>query len=102
MSSILSNVKGFGFLECWFVTFVIFFSVCRLGPLWSMSGSLDFPGFLLLPSDSVDSVLLVPVLFVFGSLISSFPGSGNSGVFFVGGSVSLFVFVSVCRSVSDI
>ena len=37
---------------------------------------------------------------MFGSLISSFLGSDNSGIFFVGGSVSLFVFVSVCRSVS--
>ena len=39
------------------------------------------------------------VLFVFGSLVSSFLGSGNSGIFFVGGFI---VFVSVCRSVSGI
>ena len=48
----------------------------------------------------MDSALLVPVLFIFGCFVSSFLVSGNSRVPFVGGSVSLLVFASVCLSVS--
>ena len=50
----------------------------------------------------MDSALLFPVLFVFGSLVSFFLGSGILKVSFVGGSVSLLVLISVCLSVSGI
>ena len=82
-----------------------FFSVCGFEPLEPTSESLGFTEFLLLSSDAVDSALLVPVLlflFVWGFFVFSFLESGNSKVSFVGGSVSLVVFASVCLSVSSI